>query len=203
MNQSKLVSKIFIAFSFIILLNAHEVNAQGVKLVADVVHSNIGFSVSLGGGITRITGKYNDFNIIINYNDSDMTKTTIDATIKSGSISTGAAARDEHLGTPDFFDVGKYPDITFTSDSIRKSTSGYVAYGTFQMHGVISKIELPFLITGKDAEGSVGFSARYIIKRSEYKIGKDSEHPSPNSYVSDNINVEIDFVAKKSKNPAK
>jgi len=175
------------------LLPASGAVAQTVKLYADQGHSNVGFSVSLAGGLSRITGKYNEFEVVVNYVDSDMTKSTIEANIKTASISTGISGRDEHLCAPDFFDAAKYPQITFTSDSIVKSENGFIAYGTFTMHGVSKKILLPFTIAGKDAEGSVGFVSRCSIKRTDYLMGKGDD------FVSDEIHVEIDFIAKQKK----
>ena len=172
-------------------------SAQTVNLRADRVHSNIGFSVSLAGGLTRLTGKFNDWDITINYVDNDMAKSSVVATIKAASISTGEAGRDEHLATPDFFDAGKYPDITFTSDSIRANGNGYIAYGQFSCHGVSNKIQLLFTMVGKDEEGNPGFTARYTIRRSDYGLGKNAE---TDNFISNNIAVEIDFLAKKPKN---
>jgi polyisoprenoid-binding protein YceI len=172
-------------------------NAQAVTLKADKVHSNIGFSVPLAKGLTRMTGKFNDWDITINYVDSNMAKSSVVATIKAVSISTGEAGRDEHLATPDFFDAAKYPDITFISDSIRAIGDSYIAYGLFSCHGVSNKIQLPFTMVGKDEEGNPGFTARYTIRRSDYGLGKNAE---TDNFISNNIAVEIDFLAKKPKN---
>jgi polyisoprenoid-binding protein YceI len=190
-NQS---IKIFAVILGLFLSAANLLNAQGVKLVSDMVHSNVGFSVPLAGGLTRITGKFNNWEVIVQYVDSDMTKSTIKATIKAASINTGDPGRDEHLAAADFFDAAKYPDITFESDSLIKRKDTYAAFGTFQFHGISKKIVLEFKIVGKDSDGAVGFSARHTIRRSDYKIG---DNPEGDNYVSNDIDVEIDFLAKK------
>jgi len=200
MSLEKQITK-FLAITFgTFLITAGTINAQGVKLISDMVHSNVSFSVPLAGGLTRITGKFNNWEVIVNYVDSDMTKSTINASIKAASINTGDAGRDEHLAGPDFFDAGKYPDITFASDSIKEKGESYAAFGTFQFHGIVKKIILVFNLTGKDAEGSMGFTVRYNLKRSDYLLGKDAES---DNYVSNNIIVEIDFLAKKPKEKPK
>lgn len=171
--------------------------AQTTKLSADKVHSNVGFNISLAEGLSRLTGKFNDFEIIVNYADADMTKSTIQASIKTASINTGNPGRDEHLTKPDFFDASQYPVITFSSDSIAKNAMGYTAYGSFSMHGITKKIQLPFTIVGKNAEGSVGFTARYKLSRRDFLIGKDTLKPQNDPYLSDDVMIEIDFIAEK------
>jgi polyisoprenoid-binding protein YceI len=199
MKNNTLTKKVLIYFSaaFIASFATAEATAQTVKLYADMSHSNVGFSVPLAGGLTRITGKYTDFEIVFTYVDSSITKSSIKATIKTASINTGIAGRDEHLSNADFFDAPQYPEITFNSDSIVASGNGYIAYGTLQLHGVSKKIQLLFTVVGKDAEGSIGFTSRYTLKRSDFKLGDDAE--KPNSYVSNEVQIEIDFIAQKPK----
>src|SRR5258708_528850 len=85
-----------------VLFPHNESSAQTVQLMGDRDHSNISFSVPLGGGITRITGKFTDFTITFIYVDTNITKSNISAVIKASSITTGVAGRDEHLNTHDF-----------------------------------------------------------------------------------------------------
>ena len=80
-----------------------------VKLVAETNYSTIGFSVPISNGLTRITGKFTDFAIDINYVDKDLTKSSIAAAINLASINTGIPARDEDLKTNDFFETDKFP----------------------------------------------------------------------------------------------
>ena len=189
----------FLKTLFFALIPFVHTDAQPVKLIADKSHSTVGFSVAMMQGLTRVTGKYTDFEIIITYKDSDITKSSIEANIKAESINTGIAGRDQHLATPDFFDAAKFPLITFKSDSITKNGNGYIAHGSFSMHGINKKIQLPFTIVGKNGEGSVGFTSRYTIKRRDYLIGKDTLKPEGDGMLSDDVMVEIDFIAEKPK----
>lgn len=185
---------------FSILIPFENTNAQTVKLFSDQVHSNVGFSVSLAGGLTRITGKYTDFEISFTYVDSNVTKSKIEAAIKTVSINTGNAARDEHLAAADFFDAAKNPIITFNSDSIVKNDKDFIAFGRFQMHGITKNMQIPFSITGKNKDGAMGFAARCTVKRRDYLIGKDTLKPATSdAYISDDILVEIDFLAEPKK----
>lgn len=172
---------------------------EPVKLVAETNHSTIQFSVPISGGLTRITGKFNEFTIDIELTNNDMTTAQISSVIKVGSINTGIPSRDEDLKTKDFFEADKFPDITFKSDRIIKSGNGYVAIGQFQMHGITRPIELPFTITGQQEGGVVGFTSRYTIKRSDYKLGTEFKHTTEDNFIGDDIGIEIDFWTKRPK----
>lgn len=167
------------------------------KLTVESNHSTIQFSVPISNGLTRITGKFTDFSIQIDYVDGDITKSRIVSSINVESINTGIPARDEDLRTKEFFDIVLYPQITFQSDSIRKVNEELVAYGEFKMHGMTKYIELPFRITGYDGEGVIGFTSRFKIKRSEFGVGTGFNHTTDDNFIGDEIDIEIDFWTKK------
>ena len=171
------------------------------KLTAETNHSSLLFSVPIANGITRITGKYNDYTIDLDYVDKDFTKSVLSANIKAASIDTGIDGRDEHLRSPDFFDTETFPEITFRSKSIIKTDKGYKAIGDFTMHGVTKELEIPFVITGVDGENTFGISARVSIDRTEYGVGNEFKHTSIENFISNTIDVEIDFWTKKRKEP--
>ena len=170
-----------------------------LKLVVESNHSTIQFSVPISNGLTRITGKFNDFAIDIDYLAGDITKSKVVARINVSSVNTGIPGRDEDLKTKDFFETEKFPEITFLSDSIRKANVGYIAFGKFQMHGTTKQIELPFQITGTDGEGVIGFTSRYSLKRSDFGVGTDFKHTTDDNFIGNDIGIEIDFWTKKFK----
>ncbi|CAN5344908.1 hypothetical protein BH10ACI3_BH10ACI3_13540 [soil metagenome] len=143
----------------------------------DTAHSNVGFSVPIAGGLSHVTGKFGQFSVNLNYDETDITRSTVEATIKADSISTGIAARDNHLKTPDFFDAAKFPDITFKSKKIEKKGKSLVLTGDFSMHGVTKEISFPFVVVGncydKKAQKPTppcGFSADLKIDRRDYGV---------------------------------
>ena len=168
-------------------------------LTVESNHSTVQFVVPISNGITRITGKFNDYTIDIAYNDSDFTKSKISTIIKAESIDTGIDARDDHLRTADFFDVEKYPEITFTSKEIIKKGESFLVKGLFSMHGVSKSIEFPLIITGKDGDNTIGFSTRLTLNRFDYGVGAGFKHSSMENFLSEDIHVEIDFWTKKKK----
>src|SRR5882672_1677759 len=88
-------------------LSAHP--AAPVKYSVDANHSTVGFSVPILDGVSSVKGKFTDFSVDINFDETDVTKSSVTATIKATSIDTGVEARDKHLRTADFFEVEKYP----------------------------------------------------------------------------------------------
>lgn len=163
-------------------------------------HTTVGFSVPILGGLSQVKGKFVDFNIDLQADEKDITKSTVKAVIKTASIKTGIDARDNHLKTADFFDAEKYPEITFQSTSVRKKGKGFVASGDLTMRGVTKQIDLPFTATGivRDNGGTIlGYHAHMTLNRRDYGINWENKN-SP-TYVGDNIDVDIDVITKATK----
>ena len=186
-----------ILLAFILALAIQPSLAQTVPLTAETNHSTVGFGISIAG-FTRVVGQFHDYDIQIDYVDGDITKSDIRAEIDAASIDTGIEGRDNHLRTADFFDVEKYPKITFVSSKIFKYEDHYLALGEFSMHGVTNEILLPFEIVKVDGN-TIGFKIRTQINRIDYGVGKDFKHDAIPNFLSDLIDVEIDFWTKKRK----
>src|SRR5262245_57214934 len=75
----------------------------------DMNHSTVGFSVPIMGGLSKVRGKFTDFNIALTNDEKDITKSSVNVVIKAASVDTGIEGRDKHLRTADFFDVEKFP----------------------------------------------------------------------------------------------
>lgn len=175
-------------------------NNEEIKaLTVESNHSTLQFIVPISNGITRVTGKFNEYTIDIDYNETDFTKSKISVSIKAASIDTGIDARDDHLRTEDFFSVEKFPEITFVSQEINKKGKFFLVKGVFTMHGVSKIIEFPLTITGKDGKNTIGFSSRLTLNRVDYGVGAGFKHSSMENFLGEDIHVEIDFWTKKKK----
>jgi len=185
-----------------ILLVSVSVAAQvstGRQYPIDMNHSTVGFSVPIMGGLSKVKGKFMDFNINLSNDEHDITKSSVNVVIKAASVDTGIEGRDKHLRTADFFDVEKFPEITFQSSRIEKRGKQLIAHGTLTMHGISKEIALPFTITGVDENAdktkkNVGYSASLVLNRRDYGI--NYEHKTVPNFVGDNITVEIDLITK-------
>ncbi len=166
-------------------------------LIAEPAYSTIQFSVPIANGLTRVTGKFNFFNVDIELVDNDITKSRVKASIKVSSLNTGNASRDHVLMSNLFFDEKKFPEITFTSERIEKNKEGFVAFGQFKMHGVTRPLELPFTITGTLGDEVIGFASRYSLLRSAFNIGNEYRHAKYENFINNEIDIEINFWTKR------
>jgi polyisoprenoid-binding protein YceI len=165
-----------------------------VSYSVDAAHSNVGFSVPILNGLSRVRGKFTDFKIDVDYDETDITKSKVKAVIKAASIDTGIQRRDDHLRNADFFDVEKFPEITFESSRIEKKGKDFVAHGAFTMHGVSKEIALPFTSTGSFVnEGNktkmIGFTGNLNLDRRDYGMNyKNAANPNFLGYI---VHVEL------------
>lgn len=140
----------------------------------DPAHSLIGFAVE-HLEINWVEGRFKDFTGAINFNEQDVTKSTVEFNAKIASIDTEVAARDEHLRSADFFEAAKYPEMTFRSTKIeKKGKSAYVLHGDLTIKGVTKQIDFPFTFTGavRDPWGGTrfGIEAQTKINRRDFGI---------------------------------
>jgi polyisoprenoid-binding protein YceI len=120
-------------------------------------------------------------------------------TIDANSIDTNQPQRDQHLKSPDFFNVAQFPSITFDSTSVTQSGSQqgvvYQVTGNLTMHGVTQQIVLPMqmLGEGKSPDGSyhAGFMTQFTLKRSDFGMDKLL------NMVGDPIGVTVSFEGKR------
>src|SRR2546423_3760510 len=100
----------------------------------DAGHSIIEFSI--GFAFSRVKGRFTQTHGTILYDPVDPANSSVTVVLETPSLDTGWPHRDEHLKTSDFFDVERYPTITFQSTRLRRSRNEWVADGQLTMHGV-------------------------------------------------------------------
>jgi len=156
-------------------------------------------AIPILGGLSKVTGKFTDFDPEVAYDDADITKSSINATIRVTSIDTGIADRDKDLRSAGFFDVEKFPTITFVSHSIeKKNGTHFIARGTFTMKGLSKEIDLSVSLTGQFENPATkkkifGFHSSTKIDRRDYGI--TWEHKALATFVGDNVEVDIDIIS--------
>jgi polyisoprenoid-binding protein YceI len=170
----------------------------------DPSHSVIGFSIR-HFELSLVRGRFKDFTGTIHY-DTDVTKSSVEFTAKVESIDTGVTPRDNHLRTADFFDVAKFPEMTFKSTKVEKKGNGYLLHGDFTLKGVTKQIALPFNLNGaiKDNRGNmrIGVGAETTINRRDYGINWGAKMPSGGLNVGDEVVIDLQLEAVKSAAPA-
>ena len=181
------------------LLVGFNVCAGAATLPVDKNHSSVAFHVPIMGGMSKVHGKFTDFDIQVNYDDADATKSSVVATIKVASVDTGIKDRDEDLRGENFFNAAKFPNIVFESKHVEKQGDHLVATGTLTMHGVTKDISLPITLAGTFTDPAtkkqvMGFGANTTLNRRDYGI--NWEHSVMANFVGDNVEVEIEILTR-------
>lgn len=187
----------------LVLVLSIAISASGAdKFVLDQVHSSIGFSVR-HLVISKTRGSFHDATATVMYDEKDITKSSVDVTIKIASIDTDNEDRDNHLKGPEFFDAEKFPDMTFKSKSIEKVKDGYIAIGDFTIRDVTKEIKLPFQIVGivQDPWGNtkMGIEASITIDRQDYGLTWSKTIEAGGLVVGNDVNIELSLEFAKEK----
>ena len=173
-------------------------SAQTSTWKADSAHSEVDFTIK-HLGISNVHGRMGKVDATINYDEKDVTKSTVNATIDVSGLDTGQAPRDSHLKTDAFFDTTKYPSATFVSTSVAKGGSGLTIAGNLTLHGVTKPVTLDVEgptppVPGMDKKPHAGFAASTTIHRTDFGIGDKF----PAAVVGDDVKITIDLdVAKQ------
>jgi polyisoprenoid-binding protein YceI len=166
----------------------------------DPVHSEVSFTVR-HMMVSKVRGRFDKFEgtIVTAENPLD---SSVTASVDLSSINTAQEQRDAHIRSADFFDVEKYPAMTFTSTAVKEADKGLVLEGDLTLKGVTKSVAFTLEVNGigPDAFGGtrVGFSATTQIDRNDFGLGFNGPIPGvPGGViVSDNvtINLEIEGV---------
>ena len=167
----------------------------------DPAHSVIGFSVR-HLEIAWVEGRFKDFTGVIRYDEKDITRSSVEFTAKVESIDTGVAPRDKHLRSADFFEVEKYPEMTFKSTGVgRKGKDGYVLHGDLTLKGVTKRVAIPFTLTGavKDQRGNTrfGVEARTKVDRRDYGINFGGALAGGGLVIGNDVTITLHLEAVK------
>ncbi len=139
----------------------------------DPVHSEVSFTVrhlmvsKVRGRFTRFAGTF--------VTGEDPLESSVEATVELASIDTDNADRDAHIRSADFFDVERYPTLTYRSTGIRRDGDGFIVDGELSLHGVTRSVPLTLEVNGFQAstpfgDTRAGFSATAEINRNDFGI---------------------------------
>jgi len=154
--------------------------------------------------ISNVTGSFTKVNGSVELNESDMTKSQVDAVIDVSSVDTRVPDRDNDLRSPNFFDVAKYPTMEFKSKRITKSGDRLQMVGDLTLHGTTREVTLD--VDGPTAQiedpwGNVrrGFSATTTINRKDFGLLYNHLMKSGDAVVGDTVKIQIDVEIKRPK----
>jgi len=171
--------------------------AQTSTWVSDPMHSEVDFSIT-HMSVSKVHGRFGQVKATIVYNASDVTKSTVTATIGIDTVDTGVDARNTHLKSADFFDAANIPVASFTSTSVVKNGNRLTVTGNLTLHGVTKPVVLD--VEGpatpvSDPKGNLhsGFSATTTIDRTAFGIG--SKFPA--AMIGDQVTLDIELEVIK------
>jgi polyisoprenoid-binding protein YceI len=108
----------------------------------DSDHSNVGFKVR-HLMVSNVKGSFEKHSGVVSINDKDITKSKVEVTIDTASVNTGVQKRDDHLRSAEFFDVAKYPTMTFVSNKVAKAGKDRLKVtGYLTLHGITKEVVL-------------------------------------------------------------
>jgi polyisoprenoid-binding protein YceI len=163
----------------------------------DPVHSYVGFAVT-HLMVSTVQGRFKDVSGTIQYDDKNVENSSVEVAIKTASLNTETEKRDTHLRSPDFFDVEKYPEITFKSTKIEKKGDGFVATGKLTIRGVTKEVQIPFKMRGPAAIGKgkrLGVTGTLTINRQDYGVSWNKTIDGGGVVVSDDVDIDLKVEA--------
>jgi polyisoprenoid-binding protein YceI len=167
----------------------------------DPAHSRIGF-VARHAMVTKVRGAFNEFDGIAVLDGDNPANSTAKVTIKTASIDTRNAQRDEHLRSNDFMAMDSHPEITFVSTAVQLAgDNGFELTGDLRINGVTNSVTIPVTYEGAatDPFGDlrVGFEGSVTINRKDYGVTWNAALEGGGVLVSDKIVLEFEVSAIK------
>ena len=164
----------------------------------DRAHSEAAFQVR--HLITRVRGRFAEFDGAITFAADAPASSSVEFTIQTKSIDTSQAQRDEHLRSADFFDVEKFPVLTFKSTAVTaRGDHQYDVTGELTIRDVTKTITLPvtYLGAAKDPWGKdkVAFETEVTLNRKDYGLNWNAALETGGFLVGDDVKVSLSIQA--------
>jgi polyisoprenoid-binding protein YceI len=166
----------------------------------DLAHSIVGFWVR-HLMVTKIHGKFNRWSGTLEIDEQDPSRCKVEVQIETASVDTNEPQRDGHLRSADFFEVDKYPHITFKSTSVGRTGEGrYELRGDLTIRGITRPVKLDVEDAGRakhpmTGDLRAGFSARTSIQRSDFGLKWNALLEAGGVAVSDKVEIDLEIQA--------
>jgi len=187
----------------LVMLGSAASLAAAETYVIDPAHTVVGFSVK-HMMVTNTRGVFGDVKGTVVADPNDLANSGVEVTIGVASIDTRNADRDTHLRSADFFDVEKFPTMSFKSTTVEKRGEGYVATGQLTIKGVSKEIALPFTVSGPitDPWGSVRYGLEFEkvkINRKDFGLTWNNVMETGGLVVGEEVTIELEVELVKQK----
>jgi polyisoprenoid-binding protein YceI len=160
----------------------------------DTGHAEIGFSVK-HMMVSNTKGTFNTFEGTIEYDTGSKMLKSVQGTIETASIDTNNEKRDTHLKNEDFFNVEKFPEMTFKSTSVKANGENiFEVTGTLNVLGIDREVVIPVIINGpvdgRRGGKIIGLESHTTLNRRDLGI----DH-SPAAVIGDDVKISIELEA--------
>lgn len=190
-------------FAAAVLITLAALPLRADTFAVDPAHSEVAFQIR--HLVTQVRGRFNDFSGTIQMDPKNLASSSVEFQIKAASIDTNAPDRDKHLRSADFFDVEKYPEITFKSKSIKPTgKETYDVTGTLTLHGVSKEVTLPVTYLGQASMRGTraGFAMTTTLDRKDYGVTWNRALDAGGAILGDDVKVEINLETVKKEEAA-
>ncbi len=175
--------------------------AEPVDWAIDGSHSRVAFSVP-HMVVSEVEGNFREVkSTLLKLDEVDLTKSIVEIKIPVASVNTENADRDKHLKGPEFFDVAKFPEITFTSTKIKKAGKGFKITGDLTIRGVKKQVTLDGAIS-KAVANPWGKQVRAVrisgkIKRQDFGLMWNKSLDKGGVVVGDDVTLDVKLELNK------
>jgi polyisoprenoid-binding protein YceI len=177
-------------------------HAEMARFNVDLDHSIVGFDVA-HMVVSRTTGRFTDIQGSVVMDTDTKEFTAIDAVVRTTSVSTNHKKRDDHLRSPDFFNVAKHPTMTYKMKSATKTGDRYTAIGDLTLLGVTKEIALTGSFNGMVADPygntRVGFTGEGTINRKDFGMQWTKTLDQGGLVVGDTVKIRLEIEAIQEK----
>lgn len=178
----------------VVLMAVTTAFAQTESWKIDPAHSAAQFAVR-HMGISTVRGQFQKLSGTVSYDAKDVSKSAVDVTIEAGSVDTRVEMRDNDLRSANFFDVQKYPTITFKSKKVEAAGAGKLKVtGDLTIHGVTKEVVLEVegpTAAVKDPRGNLHMGASGTTKVNRKDFGVSGASAMVGDEVSITLDVEL------------
>ena len=150
--------------------STYDVDKSHSALMFRIKHLDVAFTY----------GRFNDFSGTLVVDEENLAASSVEITAQMTSVDTNEPKRDQHLRSPDFFNVNQFPTMTFKGKAVERHSDGaFKVDGNLTLHGVTKPVSVKMMKTGEgdDPWGKyrIGFEGTFVIKRSDFGMDKMQE----------------------------